>query len=171
MTFDDIRTLFQYDRWANARTFGTISQLTTEQFTQDLGGSFRSVRDTLLHLIGGEWIWIQYWKAPPASPLQVEELVVRRDAEFHPRRYPTFEAVRAKWREVENEQIAFVDELRDEHVQASIPFRELPFKVAELMQHVVNHSTYHRGQLTFMLRQLGVKPVATDFHVFLFERK
>jgi hypothetical protein len=40
------------------------SALSAEQFTRDLGGSFHSVRDTLLHLIGGEWIWLAYWKEP-----------------------------------------------------------------------------------------------------------
>jgi uncharacterized damage-inducible protein DinB len=38
-----------------------------------------------------------------------------------------------------------------------------------LMQHVVNHSTYHRGQVTLTMRQLGAEPLATDFHVFLVE--
>jgi uncharacterized damage-inducible protein DinB len=170
MTVDDIRTLFEYDRWANARVFDAISNLTAEQFNRDLGGSFRSVRDTLLHLIGGEWIWLQYWRAPPASPLEVEELVVRRDAEFHTPRYPTFESVRTKWKETEAEQIAFVNGLTDELVHQPIPFRGLPFPLSDLMQHVANHSTYHRGQIAHMLRQLGVKPVATDFHVFRFER-
>src|SRR5690242_9508104 len=165
MTKDDIQLLYEYDRWANNRVLQAVSVLTAEQFTRDLGGSFRSVRDTLLHLIGGEWIWLQYWKAPPASPLEVEELVVRRDAEFHGSRFSTFESVRTKWKEIEAEQIGFMNELSDELVHQAIPFRGLPVPLSELMQHVANHSTYHRGQITYMLRQLDVRPVATDFHV------
>jgi len=37
------------------------------------------------------------------------------------------------------------------------------------MQHLANHSTYRRGQVALMMRQLGAEPVATDFHVFLLE--
>lgn len=40
------------------------------------------------------------------------------------------------------------------------------YPLGRLMQHVVNHSTYHRGQVTTLLRQLGVKPLATDLLVF-----
>ena len=54
MTKDDIQILYAYDRWANTRVLSAASRLSPEQFTRDLGGSFRSVRDTLVHIIGGE---------------------------------------------------------------------------------------------------------------------
>ena len=57
MTRDDIQLLYAYDRWANNRVLQAASALGVEQFTLDLGGSFRSVRGTLVHIIGGEWIW------------------------------------------------------------------------------------------------------------------
>jgi uncharacterized damage-inducible protein DinB len=55
MTKDDIRLLYGYDRWANNRVLQAVSGLSPERFTRDLGGSFRSVRDTIVHIIGGEW--------------------------------------------------------------------------------------------------------------------
>ena len=67
MTIDDIRLLYQYDRWANNRVLQAASRLSTEEFTRDLTGSFRSVRNTLVHIIGGEWIWLRYWKEPPTN--------------------------------------------------------------------------------------------------------
>ena len=56
MTKDDIQMLYEYDRWANKRVLQAASALSTEQFTRDLGGSICSIRDTLVHIIGGEWI-------------------------------------------------------------------------------------------------------------------
>lgn len=50
-----------------------------------------------------------------------------------------------------------------------VAYGSLAVKLVHLMQHVMNHSTYHRGQLAWMLRQLGTEPRATDFHVFLVE--
>src|SRR5262249_41078348 len=50
MTLNDIRTLFEYDRWANARALDAVMKLTDEQFTRNLGGSFASIRDTIVHL-------------------------------------------------------------------------------------------------------------------------
>jgi uncharacterized damage-inducible protein DinB len=48
-------------------------------------------------------------------------------------------------------------------------FRTTQASLGHLMQHLANHSTYHRGQIALMMRQLGAKPVATAFHVFLVE--
>jgi uncharacterized damage-inducible protein DinB len=68
MIKDDIQLLFEYDRWANHRVLQAVSALKVEQFTRDLGGSFRSVRDTLVHIMGGEWAWLTYWKEVAPGP-------------------------------------------------------------------------------------------------------
>ena len=52
MTKDDIQLLYEYDRWANNSVLQAVSTLSPEEFTRDLGGSLRSVRDTLVHIIG-----------------------------------------------------------------------------------------------------------------------
>jgi len=169
MTREDIQLLFEYDRWANRRMIQSAAKLSPEQFTRDLGGSFRSVRDTLVHIIGGEWIWFQYWKAKSLSVKFVTDLQDRRDLLFAAETYPTIETVQAKWIEVEMEQIQFVDGTTDERLEKLLPFRTIHVKLSQLMQHVANHSTYHRGQISLMMRQLGAEPIATDFHIFLVE--
>src|SRR6516165_4933037 len=111
---DDIQLLYEYDRWANNRVLHAVSVLSAEQFTRDLGGSFRSVRDTLLHIIGGEWGWLAYWKAPLHGPAFLKDLKSRRDSLFNPEAFPDVSAVRLKWTEIEREQTEFVDCLTDE---------------------------------------------------------
>lgn len=170
MTKDDILLLYEYDRWANNRVLEAASALSAEQFTRDLGGSFRSVRDTLLHIIGGEWGWLVYWKAPRHGPAFLKDLKIRRDSLFNPEAFPDVIAVRLKWAEIEREQTEFVDCLTDEVLRKMFPFRATQVSLLHLMQHLANHSTYHRGQVALMIRQLGAEPVATDFHLFLVER-
>jgi len=169
MNKQDIQLLFDYDRWANDRLLKAVSPLSTEQFTRDLGGSFRSVRDTLVHILGGQWIWLGYWKKPPASTEALSDLRARRDAVIRPDLFPEVVVLRVKWAEFEREQADFVDRLTDESLAQLIPFRSTHVKLVHLIQHVVNHSTYHRGQVTLMMRQLGAQPVATDFHWFVVE--
>jgi len=178
MTNDDIRLLFEYDRWANNRVLQAASALSAEQFARDLGGSFRSVRDTLLHIIGGEWGWLIYWKEASPDSAFVKTLWDRMDALFNPQAFPDFAAVQAKWAEVEKQQIEFVNGLTDETLKKMLPLRSrsvghtsgTQISLMHLMQHLANHSTYHRGQVALMLRQLGAKALATDFHLFLRER-
>ena len=78
MTKDDVQLIYQYDRWANRRTLKTVSALSHKQFIKDLGGGFPSVRDTLVHILGGEWIWLAYWRDPPGNPSALSGLVARR---------------------------------------------------------------------------------------------
>jgi uncharacterized damage-inducible protein DinB len=169
MTKDDIQLLYEYDRWANNRVLQAVSALSAEQFTRDLGGGFRSVRDTLVHIIGGEWGWLAYWKEPSHSSAFLTNLRTRQDALFNPNAFPNVAAVQSKWADVEKEQAEFVNRLTSESLEKMLPFRTTQVRLANLMQHLANHSTYHRGQVALMMRQLDAQPLATDFHVFLVE--
>jgi uncharacterized damage-inducible protein DinB len=171
MTKADIELLYEYDRWANHRVIDALAPLTHEQLHRDLSGSFPSVCHTMLHIIGGEWIWLQFWAQGSPSDEVISRLRQKRDELFHPNAVPTIEAVRQKWAEVEAAQLNFVAGLTDAVLEQSIPFRGANVKLVELMQHVANHSTYHRGQITLMMRQLGAQPMSTDFHVFLVETR
>ena len=169
MTKDDIGLLYEYDRWASNRVFEACSALSTEQFTRDLGGSFCSLRDTLVHIVAGQWGWLQYWKEPSPTTAFLEELIARRKVLFDPNAFRELAAVGKKWAEVEKEQIEFVALLTDERLERMLPVRKSQVKLIHLMQHVANHSTYHRGQIALMMRQLGAAPQARDFHVFMME--
>ena len=169
MDKNDIQLLYQYDRWANDRVLQAASALSAEQFTRDLGGSFPSVRDTLVHIIGGEWGWITYWKEPSHGPTFLKDLWDRHDVLFKPEQFQDVGSVKSKWAEVEKEQIEFVDRVTDESLQKMLPIRTTQLSLASLMHHMANHSTHHRGQVSLMMRQVGAKPTATDFHLFLLE--
>ena len=69
------------DRWANGRLLDAAAHVTAEQLTRDLGGSFHSICDTFLHIIGGEWIWLEYWKRMAVSEAMVSQLLVQRSVE------------------------------------------------------------------------------------------
>jgi uncharacterized damage-inducible protein DinB len=171
MTKDDIQLLYEYDRWANNSVLQAVSTLSVEEFTRDLGGSFRSLRDTLVHIIGVEWGWLTLWKEPSLSSAIVTDLWTRLGALFHPNAFPDVAAVQLRWAEVEREQVEFVNRVTNESLRRMLPVRETQISLAHLMQHLANHSTYHRGQVALMMRQLSAEPLATDFAVFLMEAR
>jgi uncharacterized damage-inducible protein DinB len=170
MTKDDIQLLFAYDRWANRRVLRAVSALSGEEFTRELGGGFRSVRGTLVHILGGEWGWLTFWKEASPGPGFLADLWERHDALFDPSGFPDVGAVERKWAEVEKEQAEFVNGLTNESLEKMLPVRDTGIRLGHLMQHLANHSSYHRGQVALMLRLLEAKPLATDFHLFLLER-
>jgi uncharacterized damage-inducible protein DinB len=158
-----IKELYEYNRWANHRLQQATSGLTTEQFTRDLRNSFPSIRDTLAHIMSAEWIWLSRWLG--TSPSGMPESW----------KSSTRGELLERWMEVESAQMAFVAKVTAEQLTAVIDYRNTqgqPFSnpLGDLMRHVVNHSTYHRGQVATMLRQLGEAAVSTDLVLFYRER-
>ncbi len=159
MDLERLQTLYRYNRWANARILTAAASLSADDLLRDLGGSHRSVRDTLVHLMGAEWIWLRRWKG--TSP---KALLPAAD-------FPMLEHIRARWDEVERELAEFTAALTKESLGRSIGYvnsrgETWTYTLWQMMQHVVNHSTYHRGQVATMLRQLGAEAPATDLLVF-----
>jgi uncharacterized damage-inducible protein DinB len=155
MTVDDFRELYEYNSWANRRTLDSCAPLTAEQFTRDLGSSFRSVRDTLAHIYGAEWLWLERWheRVPSSLPSAAD--------------CPDLDTLRARWAQHERNLHAYIDSLTPGELQRVIKYkntRGTPFEgpIGPMLTHVLNHSTYHRGQVVTLLRQLGGKPVSTD---------
>jgi uncharacterized damage-inducible protein DinB len=160
----DLRFLFDYTRWADARMFEAVAKLPPEAWTKEAGGSFKSLRDTVVHLVSAQWIWLSRWKG--ISP----------KAMWDPAEFPTPSSVRAKGEPLAKELSDFAAAQTPESLAREVSYTNLAGKtlawpLGPLMLHMVNHSTYHRGQVTTLLRQLGATPVGTDLVVYLGERR
>ena len=167
MSREHLCLLLEYDRWADSRILELVGTLTAVQFTRDLGGSFPSVRDVLLHIVASRWAWLTYWKESSHSDQILTDLFTRADTLFQSESFPTLAAVQGKWAEVHAEQIKFLNGVTDQQLDRTFPVRNAAISLAHLMQHLANHSTYHRGQIAMMLRQVGAKAQGTDFCEFL----
>jgi uncharacterized damage-inducible protein DinB len=159
MNKHDVQRLYEYNRWANSQTLESASKLTPEQFVKDLSSSHRSVRDTLTHILAAEWIWLMRWNGVSPKAL------------LDPSDFPDLFSLRARWAEVEREQLTLINGLTGESLESVMTYvntkgEEWKYPLWQMLQHVVNHSTYHRGQVATMLRQLGAEPVPTDLLVF-----
>lgn len=159
MDLERVRALYDFNRWANGRMLGTAEKLSPEQLTKDLKNSFPSVRDTLVHIMAAEWIWLERWRGnSPKTLLDVSE-------------FPTVSTIRTRWSEIERQQEEFIAGLTEDSLKRVVSYINLKgdpyeYPLWQMLQHLVNHSTYHRGQVTTMLRQLGTQAVATDFLVY-----
>jgi uncharacterized damage-inducible protein DinB len=160
MNKHDIQDLYEYNRWANARVLDAVSKLKPEQFTKDLQSSHRSVRDTVAHLLAAEWIWLERWKGVSPGAL------------LDPNEFTSVEAVRTRLSKVEGECAEFIDGLTDQSLDAAITYtntrgEQWTYPLGQMLQHVANHSSYHRGQVVTMLRQLGAEVYPVDLLVFM----
>jgi uncharacterized damage-inducible protein DinB len=159
MTAPEIRRLFAYNRWANRRLLVAASLLSRDDFSRDMHASYGSVRGTLIHILWGEGRWLQFWKDGSFIP------------DPDPDEYPNVAALEAAWEQIEEEQQAFAAALTEAKLATTMKVRDNEYTLAELVQHILNHSTYHRGQVAVLLRQIGHRPPSTDFRLFLTEAR
>ena len=162
MNRQDISTLYEYNRWANGRTLDAVEKLDPTAFLKNLGNSFASIQATLVHIAGAEWIWLRRWHGESPNKLFTGE-------------FPTVASLRERFQTLDREREAFLAGVSDERLQQPFDYRDLagnPMRLllGQSLQHVVNHGTYHRGQVTTMLRQLGATPVSTDMSRFYLDR-
>ena len=164
MNFQDLRLLLDYHYWARDRLLNAVERLTPDQLTRDMGSSFRSIRDTLTHIYFAEWAWHLRWVGrSPTAPLP-------------PDMFPDVAALRKEWSDHELKMRALLDGLGEDGIHRVITYNLISGQPGasifwHMLQHVINHASYHRGQVTTMLRQLGVDPPKSmDLIAFYRER-
>lgn len=146
-----------YDLWANEKMLEAVLQLTGNQQQQEIKSSFPSIHKTCLHIWDASSIW---WQR-----LHMHEQIVVPSLAFHPAMNDVANGLLAQnkqWKEWE-----------DGTTEADLE-KELPYKtmkgdackqpVKDILLHLFNHGTYHRGQLVTLLRQVGVEKMPkTDY--------
>jgi len=159
LTRQDLGRLLEYTVWANHRVMRAAATLAVDDFKRDLRSSHGGVRGTLTHIMSAEWIWLERWKG--LSPSRMLD-----EGEF-----ADILALRERWRVIEEHREVWFRSLAEEaaaqivafHTTAGVAY-ETP--LWQLVQHQANHSSYHRGQVTTLLRQLGAKAVSTDLMIW-----
>src|SRR2546422_11642510 len=99
MTIEDLRLLLDYHYWARDRLLDAVEALTPEQFTRDMGSSFRSIRDTLAHIYAAEWAWHSRWVGKSPTALLPSDM------------FPDVASLRATWTDHEAKMRAFLEGL------------------------------------------------------------
>ncbi len=159
MNSEQTKALYEYNRWANDRIFNAISKLSPQQYTMDIRSSYGAVRDTMVHIIWAEWIWLMRLEGTSPKALWL------------PSDFPEVSTLRQRWNEIRRRQLEFICGITGESLNSAITYINtqgecFTYSLWQIILHIVNHSTYHRGQITTMLRQIDAEPVATDFLVF-----
>lgn len=162
MNVDEVRKLYAYNQWANRRIVGACRAIDATAFSRAAGGSFGSIKDTLAHIAWAEWLWLERWQHRSPKKASLPEA-------------NDLEAIARVLDDVARGQLAFVDQLADDRLEERIAYtnikgEEWEYTLAEMLQHTVNHSTYHRGQIVTLLRQAGANGVSTDFLLYIDEQ-
>ena len=155
MNKSQIIDLYGYDDWANKKLLTTVSQLEDEEFIRDLSSSFKSIKDTMVHILGAEELWLSRWMGEQGRTLLNSD-------DFY-----TYTSLTDRWNDFRTQIDPFLVSLTESDLMEEISYKNLKgisysLELWKQMLHVTNHSSYHRGQVVTMLRQLKKQPPSLD---------
>ena len=156
--------LYHFHHWATDRVLDALAPATVEQLDAKWGGSFGTGRGLMRHVVGVERLWCDRWSGHSAKSLP-----------DYPAGCSALE-FRGEWETIKKDQRRFLDALTDTQLAGDLTYVNIKgetwtYRFADILAHCANHGTYHRGQLTHLLRDLGLVAPSTDYLIFVDERR
>ena len=148
----------EFMKWADDTLFAALSTAPHDQLTQDRGSSFKSLFDTLNHVYLAELVWFK--RIQGQHDTKIADLESPPDLTALGQAWPSLHQSWIDW----SRPLSLEDWTKPMILRS--PQGEFPLPHWQLVMHLVNHGSYHRGQLATMLRQAGIKPPGTDLITF-----
>jgi uncharacterized damage-inducible protein DinB len=158
-----LRSLYDYNAWANARILASSGRVSREQLVASQGAGVDSLRGTLVHTMGAQWLYLERWQGrSPRAMAQADD-------------FADLPAIASRWAEIERATHAFVAGLGDADVGRVIEYTNFQgerwaYPLWQQMMHQVNHATQHRSEAAVMLTELGCSPGGLDLLFFVDEQ-
>lgn len=158
---------YNYHKWANARIFDHLEELPDDIYSNEIKSVFSSLKEVLIHMYQVDGMWLSVMSGKPFSETMnvIKELKQKSEN-------PSLDELIDLFKEINEKYESFFADLddTDNTIEIEHPrFGKLKTTVSDLVKHVVNHGTYHRGNITAMLRQQGHAGVPTDYIYYLYE--
>ena len=163
MTPSDIRTHIRYTGWASRLLLDEAVKLSPQQLSGDMKISHTSILETLGHIHFGDRVWFARVVDPSIEVYRTDDVL-------------PLDQLMSLWTEIQKRWEEWSDSVTDADLSRPISYKNMhgnpeQTPVRQIIIHVVNHATLHRGQVMAMLRQLGIKPPQTDFIAYLRQLK
>jgi uncharacterized damage-inducible protein DinB len=146
--------LWRYNLWANSIFLNASESLSPDQFLRDIGDGCGSFRDKLAHIFAADEIWMMRIKSVPDFPFTKPEEI------------PSLTELKKKWNPILDNYSQLLEDPSTDYKQLvvykNLRGKEFQTTLYEILLHVYNHSTYHRGQAASLFRRLTGKPPVTD---------
>jgi uncharacterized damage-inducible protein DinB len=172
MKVDEIKLLYDYNDWADARTLAACAKVTSEQYAAPNPYGHGGLRATMVHIMDNIWqqrITLKgYYKEPLADEAAYDA------TELHEDGFPTFAMLQERWIIEQQEMQAYLETLTKETLNSTIRY-VIPGKIRErtvwhILVDLIIHATQHRSEAAMLLPSYGQSPGDFDFTMTLNER-
>ena len=158
VSVDTLRLQLDYSAWASQRLMDAAAKLSEEELTRDFKTADKTVLDTLVHVYAADRIWLTRVLAEPRATF-VDP--ADRDLTLLQTEWP---ALQQRWK-------LWLRDFKDDDVLRVIEYKDTKGRayaqpVWQILLHVVNHGTHHRGQVSGFLRAMGQTPPPLDLMAY-----
>lgn len=175
MQKENFQLFAQYNQWMNEKLFDAASQLSEDSLRQDKGAFFGSVLGTLNHLMVGDIAWLKRFSTEPDRFRSLDNIrEINTPESLDDQLYDDLESLHAARQRLDADIINFCDEITAEQLAEKLDYQNYQGnsysdQIGLLIQHLFNHQTHHRGQITTLLSQAGIDVGPTDLLVCIRE--
>jgi len=160
---ENLSFLIEYHLWAHNKTLQQLPDLSAEEWNRQQDGSFPSLKALYQHLLEADYRWLQRWKGIPFAEIPQDFVVY------------DYTSLYTIWKPLLDEQLRVAEGRLASDAQEPLHFitgkgLHVTQPFWQTLCQVVNHGTYHRGQVTNMLRALNRQPATTDIFLFFQEK-
>jgi len=169
----NFRRFAKYNKWINNKLYKTVSLLTQQDFEQERGAFFGSIQSTLNHILVWDISWLQRITNHTIKYKALDYVKTLDKPKGHQHRlHKTFEELFEARAKMDNCLIQFCDELKENDFTSVFIYKNMSgikqYKnFGGVLQHIFNHQTHHRGQVTTLLSQMDLDSGATDLMLIL----
>jgi len=162
-TKDHLHNMFEYVRWADASMIRAARTVPDEGYYRDQGISIGSIHKLLVHCMAAQWIWLSRWRGECPTRLENHE------------DFPTRDSLEQRWPLVHSAMLDFLGLQSQKGLSRIVQYKNTRGEIynvalGDLMLHVIDHGSYHRGQVNTMIKHAGGTPAAVSFHLYALEK-
>lgn len=162
-----VRQFYDFNVWANAQIFNRIKELPQDVYRKRVESVFPSISHVLAHVYLSDLGWIEVFSSEKSmmdALMSAQQLQEQTEAKGLEEVEAMFAQLSERYKSFLNQQDNLDKPLAIDNPSGDV----MTTTVSELIPHVVNHGTYHRGNITAMLRQMGHGSVPTDYGIYLY---
>lgn len=158
---------YNYHKWANTRIFEHLKSLPEEVYNNEIKSVLPSIQEVIIHAYQAEGMWLSVMSGDDFS--ETMDVIKEIKEKSIGGNLLEMEQLYADMNEMYFDFLNNHDELDQKFTIRHPRYGDLDASVTDMVKHVVNHGTYHRGNITAMLRQQGHAGVSTDYIFFLYD--
>lgn len=168
---DHVRQMAEYNRWMNQKLYDACEKMSAEQLSENRGAFFGSVLGTLNHITVADTIWLKRFAVAGVSSLEVMDAIPYPES-LDAILFNNLSELKERREHLDQVILAFTSLLTEEALQAVISYKSLKGVAFNkvffnLLMHMFNHQTHHRGQISTLLSQAGIDIGVTDLAAML----